>query len=265
MVVRLELRNVTCGYNGSPVVSQVSLPVDTGEILYLLGPNGTGKTTLFKTILGLLKLREGAILIDGDNISGWPRSKIARVMGYIPQAHNPPFPFKVLDVVLMGRTAHLGAFASPSEKDMNTAMEAIDTMNITHLRDKAYTEISGGERQLVLIARALAQKPQVLIMDEPTSNLDFGNQMLVLSQVKRLARLGLAVIMSSHFPGHALLNGTKVLLLHKGKIFGSGKPEEMITEQSMKSLYGVDVKIIVAGGRNGSEARAIIPLTEEIT
>lgn len=262
--MRLELRNVTCGYGGRPVVSRVSLPVDTGEILYLLGPNGTGKTTLFKTILGLLKLQEGEILVDGESISDWSRSRIARVMGYIPQAHNPPFPFKVLDVVLMGRTAHLSAFASPSEKDIEKAMEAIDTMNISHLRDKVYTEISGGERQLVLISRALAQEPQVLIMDEPTSNLDFGNQMLVLSQVRRLARLGLAVVMSSHFPGHALLNGTKVLLLHKGKIFGAGRPEEMVTEKSLKSLYGVDVRIIAAGGRNGSEVRAIIPLTEEL-
>ncbi len=259
--MRLELKDVTCGYGNKPVVHQVSLPVDAGEVLYLLGPNGSGKTTLFKTILGLLKLQSGDILVGGENIRNLSRTQIAKVMGYIPQAHNPPFPYQVLDVVLMGRTAHLGPFASPSDKDMQIAEEAIDTLNISHLRDKIYTQISGGERQLVLIARALAQQPQVLIMDEPTSNLDFGNQMMVLKQVRQLAGLGLAVIMSSHFPGHALLNATKVLLLNKGKTFGPGRPEETVTEESLKELFGVDAKIITTG-LNGGESKVIVPLTD---
>ncbi len=261
--MRLELKNVTCGYRNKPVVHQVSLHVDAGEVLYLLGPNGSGKTTLFKTILGLLKLQEGETLVDGENIGNWPSHRIARVMGYIPQAHNPPFPYQVLDVVLMGRTAHLGAFASPSEIDQQIAEEAIETLNISYLRDKVYTEISGGERQLVLIARALAQQPRILIMDEPTSNLDFGNQMMVLKQVQQMARLGLAVVMSSHFPGHALLNATKVLLLHKGKVFGAGKPEETITEESLKILFGVDVKIITASIPAHSDTKVIVPLVHK--
>lgn len=259
--MRLELKNVTCGYGNKTVVHRVSLPVDSGEVLYLLGPNGSGKTTLFKTILGLLKLQGGEILVGGENIGNWPRSRIARVMGYIPQAHNPPFPYKVMDVVLMGRTAHLGAFASPSEKDVKIAEEAIDALNISYLGDKVYTEISGGERQLVLIARALAQQSRILIMDEPTSNLDFGNQMMVLRQVRRLARLGLAVVMSSHFPGHALLNATKVLLLHQGKTYGIGKPEETVTEESLKIMFGVDVKIITTSVQNDCETKVIVPLT----
>lgn len=258
--MRLELKNVTCGYGKKSVVHQVSLPVDAGEVLYLLGPNGSGKTTLFKTILGLLRLQGGEILVSGENIGNWPRSQIARVMGYIPQAHNPPFPFKVLDVVLMGRTAHLGPFASPAEKDVKIALEVIDTLNIAHLQDKIYTEISGGERQLVLIARALVQQPRILIMDEPTSNLDFGNQMIVLKQVRQLAGLGLAVIMSSHFPGHALLNASKVLLLHKGKAFAMGKPEETVTAASLKILFGVDVKIISTSIQNDRETKVIVPL-----
>ncbi|GBF35177.1 ABC-type cobalamin/Fe3+-siderophores transport systems ATPase components [Desulfocucumis palustris] len=260
--MRLELKNVTCGYGSKPVVHQVSLPVDSGEVLYLLGPNGSGKTTLFKTMLGLLRLQGGEILCGGENIGNWPRSRIARFMGYIPQAHNPPFPYKVLDIVLMGRTAHLGAFASPSENDQKIALEAIEALNISHLQNKIYTEISGGERQLVLIARALAQQPQVLIMDEPTSNLDFGNQLLVLRHVQKLAQMGLAVVMSSHFPEHALLSATKVLLLHKGKVFGAGRPEEMITEQSLKTLFGVDVKIITTTIRKGGETRVIVPLVQ---
>ncbi len=257
----LQLQDLTCGYGSRPVISHVSLEVHPGEVLCLLGPNGSGKTTLFKTILGLLKPRHGRVLLDGADTGSWSPRELARVLGYIPQAHTPPFPFRVLDVVLMGRTAHLAAFASPSEEDLAIARQTLETLNIAHLQDRVYTEISGGERQLVLIARALAQQPRILIMDEPTSNLDFGNQLLVLSQVRRLAQMGLAVVMASHFPDHAFLYSSRALLLKKGMVFALGRPENTVTEESLQRLYGVEVKIIRARLPNGEETRVCVPVT----
>ncbi|OIQ60579.1 putative ABC transporter ATP-binding protein [Moorella thermoacetica] len=258
--MRLELKEVASGYGHRTLIRRISLVVTDGEVLCLLGPNGSGKTTLFKTILGLIRLQGGQILLDGEDISRWPRARLARVMGYIPQAHNPPFPYRVLDVVLMGRTAHLGPTAAPGREDMAVARRAINTLNISHLEDRIYTEISGGERQLVLIARALAQEPRLLIMDEATSALDFGNQLLVLSHIKRLAQMGLAIIMASHFPDHALLYASKVMLLKKGQVYSLGRPEEMVTEENLKSLYGVDVKIIRAELPGCNETRVCVPV-----
>ena len=192
--MKLELCGVDCGYRDRTVLRGLSFTVSSSEIVCLLGPNGVGKTTLFKTVLGFLKLQGGKILADGEDVRTWSRKKYARTIGYVPQSHTPPFPFTVFDVVAMGRTAYLDAFASPSQKDLDIAEEALEALEITHLRDRIYTEISGGERQMVLIARALAQQPRLLVMDEPTSNLDFGNQMRVLAQIKRLAEKGMAAI-----------------------------------------------------------------------
>lgn len=258
--MKLELKEVASGYGHRTLIRGISLAVTDGEVLCLLGPNGSGKTTLFKTILGLIRLQGGQILLDGEDISRWPQARLARVMGYIPQAHIPPFPFKVLDVVLMGRTAHLGSMAAPGREDVAIARRAIATLNISHLEDRIYTEISGGERQLVLIARALAQEPRLLIMDEPTSALDFGNQLLVLGHIKQLAQMGLAIIMASHFPDHALLYSTKVLMLKEGRIYSQGCPEETVTEESLKSLYGVDVKIISSSLPGKGEVRVCLPV-----
>ncbi len=255
----LKLERVACGYRGKPVLEEVSFAVQSGEVLCLLGPNGSGKSTLFKSILGLLPLQKGAISIDKEDISMWSQRRLARTISYIPQAHIPPFPFKVLDVVLMGRTAHLNSFASPSEKDVIIARRAIATLNISHLEDKSYTEISGGERQLVLIARALTQEPRILIMDEPTNNLDFGNQVLVLSHIQRLARMGLAIIMSSHFPEHAFHYATQVVLLKNGRVYSTGLPEKTVTEKSLYDLYGVQVTITHTTAHNGDRVKVCVP------
>ena len=258
--MRLDVKNAACGYASKQVVSNISFSVCSGEILCLLGPNGVGKTTLFKTILGFLKLLDGEILLDGENIGDWSRSHLAKAIGYVPQAHTPPFPFSVLDVVVMGRTAHLGMFESPSKSDIRIAEEAIDTLSISYLKNSVYTEISGGERQLVLIARALTQTPELLIMDEPTSNLDFGNQIKVLDQIKKLAKRGLGVIMTSHFPDHAFLCSTKVALMQRDNVFSIGTSEEIITEKSLKEAYGIDVRITSALNSRGQKVKACVPL-----
>lgn len=262
--MRLELSKVAAGYGCHPVIKDVSLEVEAGEILCLLGPNGSGKTTLLKAILGFLKLQAGEICLDGEDISSWPRARLARVMGYIPQAHHPPFPFKVLDVVLMGRTAHLGPLAAPGPRDVEIARQALAALNISYLEDRVYTEISGGERQLVLIARALAQQPQVLIMDEPTSSLDFGNQVRVLGRIAELASQGLSIIMATHFPNHAFTCAQKVALVNHGTVV-AGPPGSMITEASLKSLYQVDTKILSVAAASGSTYRVCVPMLGNTT
>jgi len=258
--MKLEVKNATCGYGTSIVVKDISMSVSSGEVLCLLGSNGVGKTTFFKTILGFLKLKGGEILLDGENINNWSRKQLAKTIGYVPQAHTPPFPFKVFDVILMGRTAHLSMFSSPTKEDMNIAEAAMNTLKISYLKDKIYTEISGGERQMVLIARALAQQPKILIMDEPTSNLDFGNQIRVLEQINKLSERGLAVVMTSHFPNHAFLCSTKVAFMQKNNVFTVGNVDEVVTEDMLKEAYGINVKIITATDSNGDQVKACIPM-----
>jgi len=240
-----ELKGLKCGYSNKAVLKGISFTMDAGEVLCVLGPNGTGKTTLFKTILGLIKPLEGQILFNGENSMHWSRSKMAQVIGYIPQAQNTSFPFGVMDMILMGRTAHLGNFASPSQKDKKIAERAIDTLGISYLVKRIFTELSGGEKQLVLIARALAQEPEILVMDEPTSALDFGNQLKVLSHVRQLARNGLTIIMASHVPDHAFFYSTKVMLLNQGGLFGLGKANEIITEKGFRQAFNQITKTIV--------------------
>ncbi|CFX84286.1 ABC transporter-like [Syntrophomonas zehnderi OL-4] len=257
--MKLKLDNLSCGYGQRKVLENISLEINGGEVIGLLGANGCGKTTLIKSILGLLPTQGGEVLLDGKNIKRWTSAQIARVVGYIPQMHTPPFPFEVLDVVLMGRTAHINPFASPSSKDVKIAEQALEMLNITYLRNRIYTEISGGERQLVLIARALAQEPKILIMDEPTSSLDFGNQIKVLSHVKQLAGLNLAILMSCHFPEHAFLYSNRVVLLNEGRILHSGTPGETITAERLKTLYGVEVEIVSVINRLNKELKVCIP------
>ena len=198
--MRLAVEDLAFGYPGKPVGEGVTFALEAGEILCLLGPNGGGKTTLFKTILRLLEPRGGVVRADGDSIAGWTRPRLARTFGYVPQAQFAGFPFSVLEVVLMGRTAHVGPFSVPSRGDRAAAAAALALLGIGHLADRAYTEVSGGERQLALIARALAQEPRVLVMDEPTASLDFGNQVRVLGEVERLAGRGIGVVFSSTIP-----------------------------------------------------------------
>lgn len=258
--MKLEIKNLSCGYGKKTIVEDLSVSVEGGEVLSLLGPNGVGKTTFFKTILGFLKPHNGDIYVDGYNVKECRKNELARKIGYVPQAHEPPFPFTVLDVVVMGRTAHLGIFKSPSKEDYKIAEDALESLEVLYLRDKIYTEISGGERQMVLIARALTQKSEVLIMDEPTSNLDFGNQVRVLDQINKLAKSGLGIIMTSHFPDHAFLCSSKVALLQRNHRFIVGEVEEVITEENLRSAYGVDVKIVSETSDDGQVIKSCVPL-----
>lgn len=239
----LEVKNVYYRYGRDEVLHDISFLVEKGELVCILGPNGCGKSTLLKNALGLLQPFSGSIQIDGEDVQKLSARKLAQVIGYIPQSHSPPFPYKVLDVVMMGRAAHLPNLASPSIKDREIAYDSLDRMNISHLADKVYTKISGGERQLVLIARALTQQPKILIMDEPTSSLDFGKQNIVLEHARMLSKNGISVLMVTHDPAHALFCADKVVAMKKGRVLKIGTPFGVISEDIMEDIYDIEVKI----------------------
>ena len=230
----IEALDLAIGYPGHEVGSGITLAAGAGAVLCLLGPNGSGKTTLFKTLLGLLPARGGRVLLAGQPITSLSRAEIARRVAYVPQAHAAPFAYPALEVVLMGRTAQLGLFAQPGEADHEAARAALARL---------YTRLSGGQRQLVLIARALAQETPVLVMDEPTASLDFGNQTLVLREIAGLAADGLTVILSTHDPDHAFAVGTGAALLHDGCVRAKGAPADALTPEALSAVYGVDVRV----------------------
>lgn len=255
--MKLAIDRLGFGYPSKAVGRDASFALAAGEVLCLLGPNGSGKTTLFKTILGLLPSQGGSVSLADQDIVNWSRRQIAQVMGYVPQAHAAYFPFTVIEAVLMGRTAHMNLFASPSKHDLAVAEQALATLGISHLRDAIYTRTSGGERQLALIARALAQEPRILVMDEPTASLDFGNQMLVLDQVRALAKTGIGIILSTHDPDHAFLCANRVAMLHEGALVRLGPPDETITSESLKLLYGIDVNVLEVSSHTESSGGAV--------
>ena len=257
--VKLEARNLSFGYRGKPVGHDVSLALEAGEVLCLLGPNGSGKTTLFKTLLGLLPVQGGAVLMDGVDLSTHKRDEVARAVSYVPQAHAAFFPYTVREVVLMGRTAHLGIFASPSRRDQEIAVAALDRMGLAHLAGAIYTRISGGERQLALVARALAQDAQIVVMDEPTANLDFGNQVRVLRHIQDLARSGIGVLLSTHDPDQVFICADRVAMLHQGRLARLGMPDDVVTAESLKEIYGVDVEVALVPADDGTERRVCLP------
>ena len=244
----LAVEDLAFGYGARIVGSGVSFTLEAGECLCLLGPNGSGKTTLFKTLLGLLPAKGGRIALDGADMTRMSRKALARTIAYVPQAHAAFFPFSVREVVLMGRASRLPVFASPGAQDRAAADAALAQLGIGHLAERIYTEISGGERQLALIARALAGEPRLLVMDEPTASLDFGNQVRVLSQVRRLIERGIAVILSTHDPAHATLCATRVAALHDGRLAALGPPAETVTPETLRLLYGVEVAVVPLPG-----------------
>jgi iron complex transport system ATP-binding protein len=215
-----------------------------GEVLALLGPNGGGKTTLLKTLLGILKPLAGEAQIDGRSLNALSIRDRARRVAYVPQVHNPTFAFTVETVVLMGRTAHGGLFSGPSAKDREVADRALNEFGIAHLKERPYTMISGGERQLVLLVRALAQEPQFIVLDEPTASLDFGNQGKVMREIRALATAGHGVLFTSHDPNHALRAADRVYLLRAGERVAEGAVRDVLTRGQLEALYGGPVETL---------------------
>ncbi|TAJ43557.1 ABC transporter ATP-binding protein [Methanofollis fontis] len=240
----LDVRDAAFSYDGTRMIfAGVSFSIGRGECLCILGPNGTGKSTLIKCLINVLPLNMGSITLGGEEIVTLPRTEVARQIAYVPQAHQIVFPFAVIDFVLMGRAPHLSLFATPGRADRQIAEEALVTVGIEHLAARPVSEISGGELQLALIARALAQQPAVMVLDEPTSHLDFGNQVRVLRLIERLADEGIAVIMTSHFPDHSFIISQNVAIMKDGGFIAVGPAEEVLTPEHLGAAYGIDVAI----------------------
>jgi iron complex transport system ATP-binding protein len=250
MAVMLEARGLGYGYPQRAVGRNLDLQVRAGEVLAVLGPNGGGKTTLFRTLLGLLPAQAGALLLDGQALDTIARGEVARRLGYVPQGHAAQFAFTVREAVLMGRTSHVGLFAAPGAADRDAAERAIRALGIGELAERVVTELSGGERQLAMIARALAQGARLLILDEPTASLDFGNQVRVLRELRRLAAEGYAIVFATHDPGQAFLAASRVLLIARGGARRQGTPEEVITAENLRQVYGVEVRVVPIDGTN---------------
>ena len=244
MSALLEARGLAVGHGARVVAQGLSLSLERGRVLCLLGPNGGGKTTLLRTLLGLIPPLAGEVLLGGANMRGISRREVAQSLAYVPQAAPGGFAYTARDVVVMGRAARLPLLAAPGQRDRAVAEAAMARLGIAHLADRLVTELSGGERQLVLVARALAQEAACLVLDEPTASLDFGNQALVLQQVRALAeRDGLAVLMTTHHPDHAFLVGDSCAILHRGALEGPAHPDDIITAARLRETYGVETVI----------------------
>lgn len=236
----LEIRDLSFSYPTVSVLDRVDLGLTAGTLRALFGPNGTGKTTLFRCVLGLLDPAPGGqILVDGTDIQRLTATELARLVAYVPQEHRPPFPYSVFDVVLMGRTPHLGGVFGPTRADRAIAVDAIEQIGIGPLTKRPYTALSGGQRQLVLLARALAQEARLLLLDEPTASLDFGNQLAVWRTVRRLTSEGRAALICTHDPNHVLWFCDEVSVLDRdGTIHSNGTPQHVINDELVTHLYG---------------------------
>ena len=265
----LKINDLHTGYHKKEIVKGISFTINAGDFTCIIGANGCGKTTTIKGILGLLPLyagtvsMEGKIFIDGHSGHLTTAKERAKAFAYIPQIHGLPFPFKVADVVLLGRTPHLKSSVSmPTEKDKMIAWKALNTLGIESIANQEYTELSGGQQQLVLIARALAQEPKVLIMDEPTASLDFGNQQLVLEQLMELGRTGMSVLMVTHDPHHVLLCANKVIVMDDGLIIKEGTPEQTITTGILEQIYGAQAVVATVQLPGGAETKTVVPVSK---
>ena len=255
----LQVQDLCSGYGDREIFHQASFTVDAGEFACIIGANGCGKTTMLKCLLGLLPAFSGSVQVDGADTLVLTERERARVFAYIPQAHTPPFPFVVSDVVIMGRTPYINRLARVTAEDRRIAYEAMELLGIQDIAGQTYTELSGGQQQLVLIARALAQQAKVLVMDEPTASLDFGNQHMVLEQMKKLTEGGTAVVMVTHDPNHALFCADKVVVMHQGTVIAQGAPADVVTDACLQTIYHARASIVDVPLASGTVVKTCVP------
>ncbi|HUC49586.1 MAG TPA: ABC transporter ATP-binding protein [Xanthobacteraceae bacterium] len=236
--------DLTIGYRDRVVGRRLNIALAPGEVLALLGPNGGGKTTLLKTLLGLLPPLSGRVRLGDRELSDFSSSERARLLAYVPQSHVATFAFTVEAIVLMGRTAHNNLFDAPTTADREMVAKMLERLGIAHLSERPYTMISGGERQLVLLARALAQEPRYVILDEPTASLDFGNQGRVMREIRKLSAAGHGVLFTTHDPNHAMRAADRAFLIRNGERLGEGPTGEVLVRTELERLYGAPVEEI---------------------
>ena len=252
--MKLEVSHLTFAYRRHPVLSDVSFCACGGDFLSVLGPNGVGKSTLFRCILSILQGSRGEITVDGRDVRSIPQRELAGLIAYIPQIHRPTFGHTVFDTVLMGTTHRISPFMTPGPEHRAQAQSAMRRGGIEGLSERNYARLSGGEQQLVLIARAIAQQSKILVMDEPTSSLDFGNQLRVLRRVRELADGGYTVLLSTHNPQHALTFSSRILALCEGRVATLGAPEAVLTPEMVSTLYGIRADFVQT-----KRGRVIVP------
>lgn len=239
----VELKNLSFSYGTHDVLHSISFSAQSGDLVAVLGPNGVGKSTMFRCMLGFFRHYEGEVLLDGVDIRTMSNTQLAQHAAYIPQSTVPVFNYTVLDMVLMGTTGQLKLLSSPGKQQVDAARAALESLGIAHLAERGFGQISGGERQLALIARAIVQNAKILIMDEPTANLDYGNQYRVMERVRQLARDGYTILLSTHNPEHALLFANQVLILQAGRVLASGDSATVLNQELLSQLYGIQVEI----------------------
>ncbi len=246
----IEIEQLTFSYRRTPFIKGLDLAIDEGSIVALLGPNGSGKTTLLKLLLGLMAPKAGIIRVQGENIRDISQRELACRLAYVPQVHREAFGYRVFDVVLMGRMPRTSFFARYGQGDRRIAWESLERLSISHLAEQPYTEISGGERQMTLIARSLSQGASTFIMDEPTNGLDYGNQIRLLERIGRLACEGYTFIYTTHHPDHALAVADRVVMMKAGAIIRDGDPQSIVTPERLSELYGLADRLFIGHSGN---------------
>ncbi len=242
--MKLRIDTLSGGYDKKEVCKSISFTLDNGEVLALVGANGSGKTSLIKLILGIIKKTSGTIYINGRENTSYSKQEISTLLAYIPQQNTISFPITVLDMVLMGRSAHIKGFSMPSEKDIVYAQNTLKKLHMEHLENEYYDSLSSGWKQMVLIARALCQNAQILLMDEPTASLDYYNQHLVISTIKELSEQGYSILVSSHDLNHPFIYADKSLILKHGKAIAFGKTAEILTSINLSAAYGLPIELV---------------------
>jgi iron complex transport system ATP-binding protein len=255
----LAARALDFGFRGHTVGLALDCALEAGEVACLLGPNGSGKSTLMRTLLGLQPRLGGEVALDGRDLEAWGEAERARRLAYVPQAADSYFDFSLREMVEMGRTAHRGVFASPGPHDREIAAASLERLGIARLADRPIHAVSGGERQLALIARALATQAGYLVMDEPTANLDYGNQSRVLEEISRLKEAGIGVLVSTHHPEHAFRIADRVLLLAAGRLVAQGPTQATLTSEALTALYGRPIEVATVRLADGTARRVCVP------
>lgn len=246
----LSFRDVGFAYDKDIIFEKINLAIEPGDVLCLIGPNGCGKTTLLDCAIGALKVNRGTVIVNGRDMSAMNPRETAKVLAYVPQVHERAFPYTVLEIVLMGRASYTTMFSAPSLQDKDIAEEALEMVGMGAFKQRPYTRLSGGEAQMVMLARALAQMAPVLVLDEPTAHLDFNNEIIFLDTVIRLVKeKKIAIFMATHYPNHAFTFhnsglATRVAIMHEKSIVDIGAPELVLSESNLQKVFNVDAKIL---------------------